>query len=72
MKKQYKLEREKARSLVQYFFNQTDHIQWEEAKTFAIKVCDEMLNEGIIVMYDGAKNVREFWVKVKEEIIDNL
>lgn len=64
--------KEKARTLTKWFFDQTDHVQWEEAKNFAMKVCDEMLNEGIIVRYDGAKKVREFWVKVKEEIIDNL
>lgn len=63
-----KMAKEKARSLTQWFFDQTDHVQWEEAKVFANKVCDEMVNEGLLKYYEGAKNVREFWAKVKEEI----
>lgn len=70
-KKLNEMAKEKARSLVQWFFDATDHMQWEEAKGCAEKVCDEILNEGI-VRYSASRSVREFWVRVKEEIIDNL
>lgn len=62
--------KEKARSLTQWFFDQTDHMQWEEAKVCAEKVCDEIGDVGA-VKYCANSSTLEFWVKVKEEI-DNL
>lgn len=63
------LVKEKARSLTQWFFDATDHMSGEEATLCALKVCDEMLNEAVIDKHYIARGAKEFWEKVRQELI---
>lgn len=57
--------KERAMSLVQWFFDETDHMQWDEAKRCAKKLVQEVGSETAIAIHPPSL---KFWTIVNEEI----
>jgi len=69
--------KEKARALVQLYFNETNHMEWDEAKACAL-ICVKEIIESLpkLVAADGMGSARfdnpqiDRWKRIKKHIKD--